>query len=102
MVIEVAIKLRNNLSHEVTTHIPAGLVLEARQAESRVQNVVVIKDYTFKLRPQEERTVLVEGRCLNRTRVAPRNFPGRITPFRYIGSLRQEDIWQRVSNPRRG
>mgnify|MGYP007089191565 CR=1 FL=1 len=100
MDINVGITLSNKTAQESTVRIPAGSVFEASKTDFRVQNVTLVKDYVFKIPPHSQIKVVVVGRCLNRVRAVPHSTPGRATPFRYVGSLDQDSIWQTTSRPR--
>lgn len=102
MDITVGITLINNRNEEVTVRIPAGSIFEAAKTEHGVQNVLVIKDYKFKVPPHGRCKAIMHGRCLNQKRSLPHSSLGRATPFRYTGhSFDQEAIWKDVSAPKR-
>ena len=100
MEIAVTIEIANALNREVTVTIPAGTIFEAApSALGAVQNVVTAQDYAYRLPPKSRRKVTVVGRCLNRVRSTPHLSPGKLTPFKYMGSFDQTYIWQAMSSP---
>lgn len=71
MSFSVAIILKNDRNEEVIIRIPAGFIIERTQTEHRVQNIVVEKEYVFKLRPRERREVIIYGRPLDERQLSP-------------------------------
>ena len=95
MNIPVTITLSNPTDRPLPVFIPSGTVLEVDLAEAPrpMQNVVITDDYSFTINPREVRTVALTGNCLNQGRAVPANVAGRVTVFRYGGSLQQDAIW---------
>lgn len=100
--IKVGLTINNKSSREEVVRIPAGSIFEVVDPELEVQNVTVVRDYLITVAAGGRLPMIVRSRCLNRGRGGPHNHPGRLTPFRYVGSSTDQNVvWNSVSRPRK-
>jgi len=93
--IRFALTLKNETNAPVTVRIPRGEIFECVNSVNNPQNIVVNRDYTFRLPAQTRQTVNLTGFCTNRTHGAPRNEPVRPTPFQLNRPFEtQADVWR--------
>ena len=78
---KVGLRLENPNVNKITVDIHRGMLFEVIDALSRVQNMMVDRDYQIQLEPYERKTVEIECRCVNPPFRAPSNTPVRATPF---------------------
>lgn len=84
---KVRLRLENPTANEITADIHKGMLFEVIDAMSRVQNMMVDRDYQIQLVPYERKTIEIECRCANLPFRAPSNTPVRATPFVASASL---------------
>jgi hypothetical protein len=96
--IELTVPITNNSSQPRQVVIPKGTLIEADRAGD--QNVAVAKEVTTSLGPGEQKSVAVEGYCVNQDLKYPSNATGKLTPY-VLGQPfeNQDQVWQTASRP---
>lgn len=92
----VSITIENRTGAEIDVVIRQGLLLETLGDD--VQNIVVRKTVTVRLRAYEKQTVRVTAYCASHHRTSPVGYTARITPFYLMAESSvfdsQESVWQ--------
>lgn len=97
----VTMTLKNPSASERVVTIPRGTLIEAESTHLSFQSAAISRDYVFRLRPNETRSVILDAECWNKALYAPKGVPGRITNLK--GDIkRHADVWSVSSTPKAG
>lgn len=92
----IYITIENKTGMDLDVSIRQGLLLET--LGDNVQNLVIRKSVTVRLKAYEKQTVRVVAYCASQHRGSPTGYPVRITPFYLMAEesayYSQESIWQ--------
>ena len=80
----VRLTLENPTGKQTTASIPQGMLFEVIDPMSRVENMMVDRDYQIQLQPYQRKIIEIECRCSNRPFDPRSDTPLRATPF--VGS----------------
>jgi hypothetical protein len=90
--------IQNVTDQEISFQVQRGQLLETATPPSFVQNLVVARDYDFRLHAHGEIRIMVECFCANRSFAPPSNTLMRVTHFVSTENLNsQREAWQHFS-----